>query len=85
MNNKNTEYEIKPDAEGVISNGSAETEITLYYREKEDGCTYYEDSFKNLNLTCEYIVRASHPDTSEIKESKPLSMPQKKDSEFKLP
>ena len=73
-----TEYEIKPPVEGVIHDTTAEAEMTLYYGEKEDGCTYYEDSLKNPDLTCEYIVRASHPATSDIKEIKSITMPQTK-------
>lgn len=73
---KDKEFEIKPEEYGPINGNTAEKELTLYYGDKNDGCTYYDDAFKDPGLTCEYIVRASHPSIESIKESAVLTMPQ---------
>ena len=51
----------------MIHDGVAEAELTLFYGDTADGCTYYDDSFKDKSLTCEYIVRASHAATQNGK------------------
>lgn len=73
---KDKEFEIKPEEYGPINGNTAEKELTLYYGDKNDGCTYYDDAFKDPGLTCEYTVRASHPSIESIKESAVLTMPQ---------
>jgi len=76
---KNKEFEITPDTKAPVHDGKAEAELTLFYADKADGCTYYDDSAKDKSLTCEYIVRASHSATQNGKESAWWTMPEKKD------